>query len=250
MNSKALVAALSVSACFAGSASAVVLVSETFSYPDGNITDQAAWSSFDGSTSFVQIASGEAVVTHGGGSREDVTTTFTDLTTGTVYAGFDFSVDDLGAPYSGTDAEYFAHFEAGTFVGRVDIGAPASTGDFSVGLATFSGTADVLFPTDLSFDVVYRAVVAYDIDEDQATLWIDPVSEASTSVVGADGTASLTVSGFNLRQSNSSEDESVRVDNLVIATSFDEALVIPEPASVGLFIAGGLLVARRRRRTA
>lgn len=247
---------------FAGSANAQILASDDFSYADGNLVPNGGWSTHSGSANPIQVSGAEAVITHGSGSREDSNILFAS-TTGNLYFGIDFTVDDLGGPYAGTDFEYFAHFrEDGSFnfTARLDIVAPSGGGDYSVGIATTGGAADATWPTDLTYGVTYRAVVRYNQDDNTSELWIDPVTMADLSILGADeADPGDPIDSFALRQSFSSENETVRVDNLIVAQTFAEAngvVSAPVPmlsgagmlAVMGLLGASGAGLMRRRRR--
>jgi len=229
------------------------IVSDTFTYADGDLTTVSGgtWSNHSGSGSFIQVAAEEAVLTHGGGSREDANIMFGTKTSGSIYYGIDISVDDLGAPYTGTDNEYFAHFKNDvnfSFLARLDVVQSTGGGDYSVGIASFDSTADAVWPTDLDFDTVYRMVVQYDIDADLARLWVDPASTSDLSILGTDGTGTgIIINQFALRQSFSSANETVRVDNLVVSRDFGD-VAIPEPTTLALFFAGlaGLMIRRVR----
>ncbi len=230
------------------------IMSDTFTYADGDLTTESSgvWTSHSGSANFIQVASGQAVLTHGGGSREDVNIKFGLKTFGSLYFGLDVSVDDLGAPFTSTDNEYFAHFRSDPnpyeFLARVDVVPSTGGGDYTLGIASFDSTADAVWATDLEYDTFYRLVVKYDIDNDRATLWVDPASSSDTSILGDDGTDQDRVAdSFALRQSNSTEDETIRVDNLVVSRNFGD-VAIPEPTTAALFFIGlaGLLVRRVR----
>lgn len=197
---------------------------DAFSYADGSLINNPAWDNHSGTNGDLLVASGQAVVQHGTPS-EDAGVSFNPVT-GVIYYAFDFSVDDLGAPYSntGTDYEYFAHFMGtGPFAARMDIVPPAGGGDYSVGIASDESTADATWPTDLTFGTTYRAIVGYDQDTNIAQLWIDASLQSDPSILGEDrpdpGTA---VDRFALRQSDSDENETVRVDNLVISQNFND----------------------------
>jgi hypothetical protein len=92
------------------------------------------WANHCGSGSFIMISSGEVVLTHGSGSREDANSSFSPLTSGMANYAFEFSVDDLTAPFSGADFEYFASFGAtganSTLLGRVELVTPSANRDF------------------------------------------------------------------------------------------------------------------------
>ncbi len=227
-------------------ANAQILVADSFSYPDGNLVGNGGWANHSGSGSFIQVDSGVAVLGHGGGSREDANVPFTP-TGGTLYYGIDFKVSD-DTRITGGDYEYFAHFKDGGFAfrGRLDIVEAIGGGDFSVGIASTTSTADAVWATDLSFDTYYRAIVGYNQDTNQAQLWIDATDASDTSILGVDeADPGDAVSTFALRQSNSSNDETIMVDNLIVGTTFGS--VVPTPASASILALGGLVATRRRR---
>jgi hypothetical protein len=206
-----------------------VIISDDISYADGSLVGNGTWASHSGTAGDMLVASGQVVVQHGTPS-EDANLPFTSP--GVIYYGIDFSVDDLGAPYNPAneaggnpnDFEYFAHFKDATFGfrGRLDIVPPTGAGDFLVGISSSTSTAQATWATDLTYGVTYRAVVRYDQVSGLAQLWIDPDPSdegGSTSISGtADG--ATTIESFALRQSDSSENETVRVDNIVIGSTF------------------------------
>ena len=229
------------------SAEADVLLSDSFSYPDGSLVPNGGWANHSGTAGDLLVSGGEAVVQHGVPS-EDAHVSF-PAEAGAIYYGIDFSVDDLGAPWAGTDSEYFAHFSDGgtyNFRARLDVVPPTGAGDFTVGIATSASTADATWATDLTFGTTYRAIAKYDQVTNQAELWIDASLESDTSILGADDDdPGDDILWFCLRQSDSSENETVRVDNLIVGTTFGE--VVPEPTTLALMAMGGLALLRRRR---
>ena len=208
----------------ASGASATVLVSDDFSYPDGSLVGNGLWANHSGTPGDLLVASGQAVITHGAPS-EDVNVPFV-VGSGMVFFAFDFSVDDLGAPYSGgTDFEYFAHFKDDGFAfrARMDIVAPSGSGDFSVGISSIASTADATWPTDMTYNVVYHAIVMYDQDKNFAQLWIDGTFATDPSIIGTDQPDPGTpITQFALRQSDSTVNETVRVDNLIVSDACDD----------------------------
>jgi len=239
-----MIAALAVSAAagFATTANAgSTLQNETFTYANGNLVGNGAWSAHSGAGAMpVQVTGGAAVLTHGSGSREDVNLPLgSTLAAGqTFYAGFDFT--------STGDATsvYFAHFmsTATTFTGRAFITGPIAGGDYTIGISDTSSIS-ATWGTDLSFGTTYRAIISYDFDTRVSRLWINAIAEGDTSIAGAAGAASLAVNAFGLRQSAGGSTQ--LIDNLIIGDSF--GAVVPAPGALALLGLSGLVAARRRR---
>ena len=164
-----------------GTADASIVAFDNFDYPDGSLVPNGGWANHSGTAGDLLVASGQAVVQHGVPS-EDANKSFA-TGTGNIYYGIDFSVDDLSAPFSGTDFEYFAHFSDGgsfNFRARLDVQAPTGSGDYTVGIATNNSTADATWGADLTYGTTYRAIVRYDQDFNLAELWIDAALETDT----------------------------------------------------------------------
>ncbi len=197
-----------------------VILAENFSYSDGSLVGNSTWENVSGTAGDFLVSSGKAVIQHGTPS-EDVKFPFTSVS-GDVYAGFDFSVDDLGAPYkSGSDFEYFTHFG---FKARMDIKTGGNSGDYTVGISSATSTAEATWSTDLTFGQTYRAILKFDQVTGTAQLWINPTASTDTSISGS-GSGAATLESFDLRQSDSEENEIVRVDDLMIGQTFANVLV-------------------------
>jgi len=197
-----------------------VILAEDFNYADGSLVPNGGWTSAGGTAGDFLISSGEAVVQHGTPS-EDVRYSFTPVT-GDIYVAFDFSVDDLGAPYSsaGNDFEYFAHFR---FRAQMDIVPPTGDGDYSVGISSDANIAEAVWGSDLTYGTTYRAVIRFNQDTGTAELWINPTTSSDTSIIGTDDGA-FSATSFDLRQSDSDENETVRVDDLMIGQTFNDVV--------------------------
>lgn len=212
----------------AGTTLAVELGFDNFDYADGSLVANSggAWVSHSGAAGNLLVAGGQVVVQHGT-PDEDANFPFTAQTTGDVFFGFDFIVNSTSV-IPGTDNEYFAHFMDGGFgyTGRIDI-VPANTGgnDYTVGISSGSSTAETIWATDLTFGTTYRVVVRYNIEADEAQLWIDASVPADASITGTtDPGNGLEVHRFGLRQADSDNNETILVDGLVVGTAFTDVV--------------------------
>ena len=225
-----------------------VYFSEGFDYADGSLTTVSSdWTRHSGTEGQIQVSGGKITLTDS--QSEDVNRLIgTTVTTGTVFAGFDFSVSASNP--GGTDFEYFAHFGNGTsdFTSRMDINTADANG-FLVGISHTS-TAQASWGTTLDYDTVYRAIIGYDRDSGIANLWIDATQESDTSIVTTTSDSN-NVEGFYFRESSSTVNETTVVDDLVVGTTFADVVTfssVPEPSRLlVLGIVGFAGLARRRR---
>lgn len=225
-----------------------VYFSEGFDYADGSLTTVSSdWTRHSGTEGQIQVSGGKITLTDS--QSEDVNRLIgTTLTTGTVFAGFDFSIS--AANPGGDDFEYFANFGNGSsdFTARMDINTADANG-FLVGIS-HTGTAQANWGSTLDYDTVYRAIIGYNRDSGLANLWIGASLESDTSIVTTTSNEN-NVEGFYFRESNSSVNETIVVDDLIVGSTFLDVVnfsAVPEPSSLfilGMFGFSGL--ARRRR---
>jgi hypothetical protein len=246
---KHLIRLLLVTVLAAFAARATTLLVEPFAYADGTLTAVApanTWTNHSGTGTFIQIVDEEVSnLTSGSGSREDVSRGIgAVLTNGVVFAGFDLTVGT--PPPTPTAGDYFLHFanEGTGFRGRVFVyGAEAS--GFRVGLENDGGSTAILTP-DLPLNTQLRVVLAYDISNHTSRLWVDSADESIPTLADTvPATAVANIQRIALRQGSSTTFSGVNVDNLIVATTFVEA--VPEP-SVGLLLGAGALAFWLRRR--
>lgn len=209
------------------------------SYADGNLVGQGGWAAHSGAGNKpVQVSAGTITLEQSAGSGEDVNH---DL--GATMGAGDKWFYSFDVSVSGSDSTvYFAHFLAGTFYDGKLYVTPSTGPDFTFGLGSSSSSTAVNWASDLSFNHNYQVVLAYDYDSGDSTLWVDPTSEASTSIT-YDGSYSDAVTAMAFRQASPSSDNYQAIDNLVVATTFQEALTgvpVPEPATTALAALGGL----------
>ncbi|MGB0260275.1 MAG: T9SS type A sorting domain-containing protein [Flavobacteriaceae bacterium] len=227
---------------------------EEFDYPDGELSSSDDWTVFSGTGYDVGVVSGKAEVKHvSGQSGKDLFVSIPSVN-GAVYYSFDVSVVDPGTgPIAGGDYEYFALLKDDEFNyrARVDIVAPTATGDYTLGLSTKNSTADLSWTSDLTYGQSYRVTVMYDQDSNIAKLWVDASSESDASITGTDeADPGTSITQFALRQSTSSVNETITVDNLKIGQTFASTLsnddglhelnlnIYPNPVSSNLNFSG------------
>jgi hypothetical protein len=121
-------------------------------------------------------------------------------------------------------------------------GGVAGQGEWYLSIINTGGTAtNTVWPTALNTNTTYTIVTRYVVASGESTLWVDPASEASTSVTNQnalpwDWTAGyqgvlwpnagpLNISFYNFRQASGEGD--MNIDNLKVGTSFGDVTGAP-----------------------
>lgn len=245
----------------AAPANATILVNEDFGHSDGALVGQTptpgpggTWAAFSGAGNKpIQVSSGTISLEQSSGSGEDVATSYTaQSATATTYARFDFSLPSGQTVDPDGSGLYFALFKddgTSTFRGRTGVLSPAAGGDFQLAINADSSDlgSGAQWASDLSFDTTYTTVISWNAATGESKLWLDPVNEASTSISHTGSNTGTLLSTFAFRQSNDYTGSQI-IDNLCVATSFDQALTCtPEPTSLLLMVFGMAGIATRRR---
>lgn len=240
----------------ASSTQAALLVSDSFSYPDGTaLVGQTpptggTWAAHSGTTGPVTVNGGSIAIVQASSATQDVNVPFAGgYTLGAglkAYASFDLTVADPGSVVS---SQYFAMFLQGTsnFDGRIWITAPTSSG-YRLAISNDNSITDndgEVFTTDLAFGQTYKVVSVYDYDAKAAKLWIDPADESSASIAPTDPGFSDASAAYAFRQAGGNSTQTI--DNLKVGTTFADVVSVPEPTSAGLLGIGALGLIRRRR---
>jgi PEP-CTERM motif len=238
---------------------AALLAVDTFTQPDGtnllgttpDIGGTVATQS--GTTAPILIENDAAVVNEATGVQDDNVPFATQspafvVGAGTVlYSSFTVNVPQ---PTGTLTTVNFAEFLQGTssFLSRVFVTTPTTSG-FRIGLAQGStlSAATGVFSSDLTFGTTYTVVTSYDFTNKNGMLWIDPTSTSAASLgTTTDAGFSDAVTAYAFRQSASTGNVIISVDNLQVGTSFAD--VVPEPATLSLLGMGAIgMMARRRK---
>ncbi len=229
--------ALCLAAIVAAPAMATVLLSETFTYADGNLAPNGGWATFSGAATDVQVLSGRAVGVGLNANDDHVFFPVQPLTSKT-YACFTVKIPAVAA--APKPIYFLALKDGGTaaFVSRVYV-LPIS-GGFTFGLSHSSTSATVgvvaWSASTLNYDQDYNVVINYDPVAKSSTMWVDPVNELSPSVsITNAAVAALAVQTVMLRQSATAatlpaspayvgtDNWGFSVDNLGVGTSYIDA---------------------------
>jgi len=213
------------------------------------------WTNISGTAGTLDVASNRLSIL--AGNNEDATSQFSSAQTGTIFAGFSFTLTTL--PTDSTAGGYIASFRDGTaasgnYNGRFFVRRAAGSGAnlFQVGVSNATSGVDgvgaALWGSNLTLNTTYQIVLRFDTDSgDDITLWVNPSTISSTNVTSSDTGAVTSMDGFAFRQAGATHGAS-SIDNLVVSTTFAEA--IPEPstwAMIGLGSAFMLWNLRRKR---
>ena len=262
MKLQKLVAAFLVAVLGCSVSNGAILVADNFDRADGDLvgTDPtpgpgSTWAAHSGAgAKAIQISSGSITLEQSSGSGEDVNSDWgTAVGAGDiVYAGFDLTLTG-SVDFDG----YFAHFKtSGSFFNsRVSFAPAVSGGDYTLALSGDGNITDAdgeaIWASDLAFGTTYRVIHSYNYDTGEKSMWIDPVDAMSTSITATDSAFSDPMVQYAFRQTSGSSLQ--QIDNLVVATTFAEALGgtnVPEPSSILMALmsvsAAGAVSMRRR----
>ena len=246
-----------VSASFCvSSAQAVLLLDETFTYPDGSILGQnggttgtgswtSAWTDSDDADGHFVMQSGE-LQSFAGGVTGAVERTFSSPASAgsTLYFAIDMEVVNNG------EAGYSDYLEF--LNGAVRMGVQNDSIQAHLG-----GQSGLLTPANPAFTGSFRLVSRLQFNQIGAdevlTFWIDPVSELDAAVATLQQNISALDLGTLLEFTQGGQESNVvQFDNFMLGTDFNFTpfvAPIPEPSSL-LLVGGVLLLVGRRRKHA
>src|SRR6266700_2529635 len=214
-------------ACVLASAQAGVILSDTFSYPNGSLVGAAGspWTTFTGTAGQVDVIAGRVHLTAAKTEGVSAPLAGESYTFGALYASFTLTLKTL--PTAG--GNFFAAFKDSdtiNFRARVFVlTASAAAGRYRVGIANAAASAVAIIATDLTPGVDYQLVVRYNnsaVAATTSTLWLSPCNETQTNncVTASDTPPSASITTFALRQATGMGD--LQMDNLLAGTVFSD----------------------------
>jgi hypothetical protein len=234
-----------------GAANAIIVTEDNLSgYANGPLVGHGGWQAHSGAgTKAVQVNTGTIRLEQSTGSGEDVNKRWfvPRAANATTYARFHLKVEP--GSVIGTTPDFFAHFRPGAldtnnFVTRVYIGPPADGSHFTLGVTSAAIGVDIIvvWPVALTMGQTYQIVTSYDGVTGASQLWVDPTSEAGTSITTG---PSATVSGrqiesYAFRQVSPAGTTSFQtINDMAVGTTFAD---VTGSAGVPLLSAWNLIV--------
>ena len=231
-------------------------ITETFDYTSLEIlTANASWLSIntgddilltDGNLSYdsLKASSGNSIVFDGSGA--EAYTTFTDVTSGVVYASFLLNVNALQSNPDLTDGGYFASlantttsYDARLWVRPISGEANETAYDIGFGIESSNPTKTT---TTYQVGQTLFVVISYNLENGEANLWVNPSSSSFESIAIPTSTITSTeaeqddiasaIGLFILRQGSGSETPTIQIDELRIASSWKEVTPKDVTASI------------------
>jgi len=212
----------------ASSAQAVVFFTDGFDYSDGDLetVSSSAWVPHSGNPPGIQVTSGRAIVLSPGDQDSSRLTGSVMGVNDTWYYATTFSFNGDG---NAINEDYFIHFKDDTIFGfnaRLLPIAPVASGDFSLAIAASSlGDGQADWASDFTFGEEITAVVEWDNNTGQATLWINPTDSNSPNITDdepEDG--QRLIESLALRQDGGGNGNTTSIDIVSVGTTFDEVL--------------------------
>ena len=213
-------------------ANAAILLRDNFTYADGALTNVSAgkWRHSSGGADEVNVTNEVVELTRS--ETEDVDSalavSYSAGSGATLYAKFSLLALSLPA---GANGNYFAHFAGASARARVfAVTNGAAAGKFRLGIANGATASSAIWPVDLNTNQNYTVITRLSISNAQSMLWIDPASDSDASISASDTASASSANAFALRQDSGMG--VLVLDNLVVATSFGEALSDNETPSI------------------
>jgi hypothetical protein len=222
-----------------------IVLSDTFSYPDGGIITNSAgvWIPNTGTANTMLVSNQQLIVSTS--RSEDMAAALsggpfqTNGATPALYASFKLKC--TGLPTVG--GAYFAHFTGANTFGALtghrarlwsslnNVAQARNAFSTNFVLYLLNSTNNITtaqWPTELTTNQTYTIVIKYQVANLTATMWVDPTSESDPNISGNDYPADLydtangvvNVSNYAFRQATG--EGTMWIDDLKVGTSFSD----------------------------
>lgn len=245
-------------AVFAVSAPAVILLDDDFdAYADGDLAGQGSWTLNSGANAgngSITVDGGSVLLvpdssgTAAGNTNVYHTWTPAVAVTDTFFYGVDVTV--LGVTVSG-DRPTFVATGSGTASNRAQTnfrGWSVNPGPVTQFDLANNGAPNINFDSVVTPTITYRLVVERNASNTIYFFAQSPLDPLTPYYTGGASTGG-TINSFSIVIGDiASAGTQLRLDNVVVATTFNEAAMIPEPASLAALAGLAALAAAGRRR--
>ena len=190
----------------------------------GSIPDVGGVWAAHAATGSGPVVVSQGAITVSSAAAEDVNSAFTAVSNGSVYAGMDINYPTPSSTTAGI-VTYFTHFMPGA--GTTSICRVTPTGHTSTiyKLAISAGGTEVTTVTaeTLAYGTTYRLVYSYMIATNKCSLWVNPTSENSTSILSSGVATSISIDRIAFRQASPTPPWTLSIRNLYVAKTFCDA---------------------------
>jgi|GEM_PF-5881238 len=166
----------------------------------------------------VQLSNNNRCAEGGGtsGVGQDVYATFQNQQFRPVYCGF-----DVRFPSTGTRSTAFMHFGDSNSSRRFQVFATKAGSSVRIGIASDAYTVSQEWSSIIFSSSTVRVMLRFHTSTGEMKLWVDPTSESDTHITDQSSGGAGDVSRISLRQED--QDCAWRIDNLIVATTWNEA---------------------------
>ena len=208
---------------------AALLLSDSFSYPDGPLVTATGspWTTYSGTSGQVKVVAGRIYLSKA--NSEDVQATlagqpYAPASSAVLYVSFKINYTNLPSSSGG----YFAEFKDGGTGFRARIFAQtagAASGAFRIGIANAGSSPAAVFNADLLTNTDYTVVARMAVSNVVSTLWLNPSAETNAGVTATDTASAATITSYGFREDGSSGTiGNFFVDDLRVGTTFSDVV--------------------------
>jgi endonuclease/exonuclease/phosphatase family metal-dependent hydrolase len=213
---------------------AALLLSDSFSYPDGPLVTAVGspWTTYSGTSGQVKVVADRIFLSKA--NSEDVHAVllgqpYASTSGAILYVSFKINYTNLPS----SSGSYFAEFKDGGTGFRARIFAQtagAASGAFRIGIANAGTSPSAVFDADLLTNTDYTIVARLAVSNVVSTLWLNPTAETDPGVTATDTMSALTITSYGFREDGSSGTiGNFFIDDLRVGTTFPDVVTNATP---------------------